>query len=102
MAEVPSLHEIAAMPFPASMFAMREHYDPKWHSDAPQDGEGKGRYRVRFDWTISGTFDDVIEADSAEDAREIAEEYARDDARSGDFDVGFPKVERVEEVDPDA
>lgn len=29
----PSLHEVAAMPFPASLKAMREHYNPDWGRD---------------------------------------------------------------------
>lgn len=28
--EKPSLAEIAAMPFPASLNAMRQHYNPDW------------------------------------------------------------------------
>ncbi len=90
----PTLHEIAAMPFPASLEAVRKHYDPKWGLDQP---DGPGKFRVRFEWTISGFFDEEIEAESAEEAEEIARERAADDARTGDFEVeGRVKIDAVQ------
>lgn len=87
----PTLHEIAAMPFPASQKAMREHYDPRWHKE---EAQGLKRFRVRFDWALVGTFDEIVEAEDEDEAKEIAREQAQDDAASEyyDFEVEGMKV----------
>ena len=95
MSGKPTLHEIAAMPYSQTADAVRRHYDPDW-GKVTEDGEPSRIWRVRFRWTISGTFDDEIEADSEQEAREIAQEWARDDAYSADFEAGHMKVTPVE------
>jgi hypothetical protein len=91
----PTLREIAAMPYPASERAMREHYDKNWHRDLPEaDEDGKRKFRVRFDWEISGSFDDEVEAGDEEEAEDIAREMAADNAWSvnNDLEVSFVRI----------
>jgi len=89
----PSLHEIAAMPFPASQTAMRKHYNPDWHKDIP---EGKKVFRVSVDWSLEGSFVEDIEAEDEEEAREIAEEMASDEASDRmDIEVSFRSVKAL-------
>lgn len=90
----PTLHEIAAMPFPASALAVRQHYDPKWHTDVSDEPR---KFRCRGEWTISGRLDAVIEAESKDEAKELAAEYAMDDAHSGSLDFYSLTVEEIEE-----
>ena len=78
----PTLHEIAAMPFPASQEAMRKHYNPDWHKELP---EGKKMFRVSVDWTIEGSFVEDIEAEDEDEAKELAREYALEDAGNQDY-----------------
>ena len=76
--EKPSLHEIAAMPFPASQAAMRKHYNPHWGKEIPEGAE-KRKFTVSVDWTASGTEYYTVEAfteDEAED--EAAEKFEAD------------------------
>lgn len=90
----PSIHEIAAMPFPASVNAIREHYDPKWGKDVP---DGPRKFRVRAEYTISGTIDEVIEAEDKDEAEDIARECAADDAYAGHVELDFVKITEIEE-----
>ena len=78
VAEKPSLHEIAAMPFPASQEAMRKHYNPHWGKDVPDDGE-KRRYKVKVRWIAEGSETYEVEAFSEDEAEELAgEEFDSD------------------------
>lgn len=67
----PSLHEIAAMPLPTSLIAMRRHYDPCW--GVP---EGEQLWNVNLSYEIETAVCDTvcIEADSPEAAEAIARE----------------------------
>ena len=87
----PTLHEIAAMPFSRTADAIRKHYDPAWGKNG-EDGEPIKAWRVRFEWTVSGDFDEVIEAATEEEALEEAEEWVRDDYFSGHFEIDSSKV----------
>lgn len=80
------------MPFPASMLAVRQHYDPAWHN-VDEDGEPIKSWRVRFDWSLSGKFDQVIEADTEADAIEIAKDWVHDDTYSACLEISSKKVE---------
>ena len=93
MSDKPTLHEIAAMPLPASIEAMRKHYNPDWGRPMPEAGEGKSFFRVRAEWTISGRMDEVIEAADEKEAKELAREYVTDDAMSGDVRIEFRSVD---------
>lgn len=89
----PSLHEIAAMPFPASQEAMRKHYNPDWHKDLP---EGKKVFRVSVDWTMDGSFVENIEAESEDEAKELAREYASEDAHNNyDLEVTILSIKEI-------
>lgn len=82
----PTLHEIAAMPFPASQAVMREFYNPHWGMPTAGDGE-KRAYKVRLHYSYSvedeATFQ--VEAFSEEEAEELAIELLGQE-RSEDFD----------------
>lgn len=90
--EKPTLHEIAAMPFPASMLAMRKHYNPRWGK--PIDGDGEMRtYKVKLDYSYtvneSDTFEveALSEAEAEEQAIELLEKQCAEDFEVDDVDV---------------
>jgi len=89
----PSLHDIANMPLSQTAVAMRKFYDPNWGKEVSE----KGQYRVCFNWSIEGSYDDTVEADSPKEAVEIAEEQARDEAGcyDGTFETSSAKVEAL-------
>lgn len=78
--EKPSLHEIAAMPFPASMFEMRKHYNSAWGKPIPDDGQ-KRSYKVCVNYEVHSTETRMVtvEAFSEEEACELAENEVADD-----------------------
>lgn len=91
MASKPTLHDIAAMPFPASVEAMRKHYNPAW--GRPVDGDGSRRtYRVKLSGevrTVKPIYETVeIAAFSEDEAIELAQaqiEQQHPDADEIDF-----------------
>ncbi|KQM62395.1 MULTISPECIES: hypothetical protein [unclassified Sphingomonas] len=71
----PSLHEIAAMPYPASVMAMREHYNAAWGLPLPDEKYDEPRlFKVRIDYsfTTQGQRSYTVEALSEEEAEEMA------------------------------
>lgn len=73
-AEPPALHQIAAMPFPASMVAMRKFYNPNWHKPEPEEGEvGKWKVRISYSYREEETETLEVEAASQEEAESLAE-----------------------------
>jgi len=73
--EKPSLHEIAAMPYPASVMAMREHYNSGWGKPLPDEKYDEPRtFKVRIDYsfTTQGQRSYTVEALSEEEAEEMA------------------------------
>lgn len=70
----PTLHEIAAMPFPASVSAMRQHYDPAWGTDPPEGETRLYTVQVSYSYTGDDVWETEIEASSAEEAEKLAEE----------------------------
>lgn len=76
MATKPTLHEIAAMPFPASQNAMRENYNPHWGKPVPEGAGELKAYRVAVEYSYTAyetTFYDVEAYDESE-----AEDLAAD------------------------
>lgn len=96
MSERPSLHDIAAMPFPASQSAMREHYDAQWHMPQPEPGEGPKKFRVKGRWTIGGHIDQVFEADTEDEALDLAEEWVAEDTCGCEVNLDRCTVAEVE------
>jgi hypothetical protein len=93
----PTLHEIAAMSFPASMRAMREHYNPHWHKPEADGEPLKFRVTVNYsykEWT-SATYD--VEATDEDDAERVAMEMFDEDRslEGDDQDVDYVEVEEV-------
>ena len=92
----PTLREIAAMPFPASQQAMRKHYDANWGLE-PVGKEGPRKFLVKAEWSISGDFAEVIEAESEEEAKDKAKEWVMDDSYSGHLLFDLKSISEVEE-----
>ena len=92
MGERPTLHEIAAMPYSQTLQAVRQHYDPAWGKNS-EEGEPIKAWRVSFDWEISGSFDEVIEAETEDEAMEEARARAADDASfCGELEISFDEI----------
>lgn len=84
----PSLHEIAAMPFPASMLTMRQHYNRDWHKPEP-DGELR-TWKVKIAYSVRTaehkTYE--VEAVTEEEANDLAEDmFDKDPAIPADVEV---------------
>ena len=92
----PSLHEIAAMPFPASQNAMRQFYDPKWGTEDASDGKRRFKVSAEYTYTVSADWTDVVEAESVDEAKEIAREEISDEAPGEDVEISAWKVEEIE------
>ncbi|WP_394662903.1 hypothetical protein [uncultured Sphingomonas sp.] len=84
----PSLHEIAAMPFPASMLTMRKHYNRDWHKPEP-DGEVRTwKVKVNYSVRTEETKTYEVEAVTEEEANELAEDmFDKDKAIPADVEV---------------
>ena len=91
----PSLHEIAAMPFPASMEAMRRHYNRDWHKPEP-DGKTLITYEVTMGFCVPETRTYKVEAYSEEEAQALADDMLDKDrtipSEAEDFEVVDVKV----------
>ena len=73
MTDRPTLAEIAAMPMPASIMAMRKHYDPHW-GRLPEEGTKRFMVKAEYSYVVREEYSDIIEAESREEADEIATE----------------------------
>ncbi len=84
----PTLHEIAAMPFPESVKAMRQHYVKDWGMPVP-DGATKLTYKVklRYSYEVHGTETVQVEAFSDEEAEDKAGEALADQLTVDDLDI---------------
>jgi hypothetical protein len=73
VSEKPSLHDIAAMPYPASLEAMRKHYNPDWGKPVP-DGETLRTFKVRIEYSYRCDGDGVatVNAFTEEEAIDAA------------------------------
>lgn len=92
----PSLHDIAAMPYPASVNAMRKHYNPEWGRPVPEGGERR-TFEVELDieYTGSDTHWIKVEAFTEEEAEELAQQELEDRRYYEDFEVMRAKVREV-------
>lgn len=95
MTDKPTLAEIAAMPLPASIMAMRQHYDPNW-GRLPEEGTKRFMVKADYSYVVHSEYSDIIEAES----REEAEEIATDDILSEGEDCEIHSM-TVEELDDD-
>lgn len=95
MSKKPSLHEIAAMPFPASEQALLKWYGVKPRREQPE-GELK-TFKVRYEYSerIDGTATYTVEAVDEEHAELLANEMFDKDIRVPD-DVELDRVEASE------
>lgn len=94
----PTLHEIAAMPFPASVTAMRKHHDPSWGVPEPDEGDLR-KFRVRVDWTVTETGSDTVyvRAGDIAEAKELAaDEVADMHCGGGEFEVDYLHAKEVD------
>lgn len=97
MSARPTLHEIAAMPYPASIEAMREHYDRHWGKCS--DGEELRTFKVAVTYETRSDVTEVVEVEAFSEAEaldlaedKVAEEYMTDeDEIVGSEIVGQPK-----------
>lgn len=89
----PTLQEIAAMPYPASLNATRKWYEPEWGMPAPDEEGTTRKYRVRVDYTVtrdgSETFE--VEAVSIAAAKKAAEEIVKD-CTGGDVEIDYTTI----------
>jgi hypothetical protein len=90
--EKPPITEIAAMPFPASMVAMRRFYNKDWHKPEA-DGETPSKWSVEIVYSRreEDIFSADVEAITKEDA--IAEAEAQFEKA-----YGFDPDVKVEEI----
>ena len=73
----PTIHEIAAMPYPASERAMREHYNPDWHKPIPESVTAPSEFTVDVEYSLCVTETVTVEAWTEEEALgKAAEEVA--------------------------
>lgn len=87
MSARPTLHEIAAMPFPASVEAMREHYNPHWGKDT---GDNELRtYRVKVIYETRSDEIQVVEVEAftEEEALDLAEDKVAEDFMTDDDEI---------------
>jgi hypothetical protein len=96
----PTLHEIAAMPFPASMLAMREHYNSEWGRPIPDGGE-LIKYKVTVNYSVrvrdSRTY--TVEAYCEQDAERLSSElFDKDRTVEDDVDVEDLEIEEAQDA----
>lgn len=103
MSEKPTRHEIAAMPFPASVTAMRKHYVKDWAIPTPEGVDGKRKFAVKFQYSISNTETETVEVEAwtEEEAEELGVEKvcgkAEDDCPANAYaDVECTEVKLLE------
>lgn len=95
MADKPTLHEIAAMPWPASRNAMRKHYVHDWGVPIPDGVDRKKSFKVEVSYTVTEKHEETIEVEafSEDEAKELAQDKVADEQR-GAWDIEFdePRV----------
>lgn len=83
----PTLHELATMPFPASLQAVRKFYDPLWAVFDFADGPREVRVSIDYSVTREERFSMVVEATSTQEAEELVRAELKE--REGDIDVHY-------------
>jgi hypothetical protein len=94
-AEKPSLKQIADMPYPLSLCAMRKHYNAKWGIPVA-DGETLTQWKVKIHYETreTGTATYNVEAMNEEEAKELAEALF-DESHDMDDEVTDVEAEEV-------
>ncbi|HEX8414868.1 MAG TPA: hypothetical protein VF637_13425 [Sphingomicrobium sp.] len=91
----PSLHEIAAMPFPRSMETMRKYYNKDWHKPEP-DGETLISYDVVMSFVVREERIYRVEAYDEKHAESLADDLLEADrtipADADDYELVEIKV----------
>ena len=72
--EKPSLHEIAAMPFPQSEIALEKHYGVKPRREWNEGELQTYVVRISYSWRTAETIEYEVKAASKEDAQKVAED----------------------------
>lgn len=95
----PSLHEIAAMPFPESLGALRRHYDRDWGSRVSDEPES---WTVHVDYTVTSrdSMSVTVNAHSVEEAKRFGSELVGELADGDDFEVEYVRARSVEQQSP--
>jgi hypothetical protein len=90
----PTLHEIAAMPFPKSVEAMRKHYVRDWGKPIPEGVTKKRKFRVDVEYEVSYSDTQTVEVEAwtANEAEDLAANQVAESAEQ-DASVPFPDVE---------
>jgi hypothetical protein len=70
----PSLHEIAAMPYPASLLAMREHYNHQWGRFDNEAELQTWKCRIHYSYRTEDVFECEVEAATEDEAEKLAED----------------------------
>jgi hypothetical protein len=92
----PTLHEIAAMPFPASEQALQKYYGVEPWSDRAGADRKPFQVKITYSWSESETLTyDVVAADRQE-AERLAEDLFDKDHRVRGEDIDVDDVEAVE------
>lgn len=60
----PSLHEIAAMPYPASLQAMRKHYVHDWGKPVPEGVTAKQKFDVEVEYEVTERHRKTVEVEA--------------------------------------
>ena len=91
----PSLHDIAAMPFPASEKALEKHYGVKPKRDWNEGDLQAYRVRISYSWRTTEIVYYDIEAASEEEARKLSEDRFDSDTsiEADDADIDDVNVE---------
>lgn len=93
----PSLREIAEMPYPASLLAMRQHYNPEWGKPIP-DGAKLRTFRVKVEYSYSVSERETVEVEAF--TKEEAEDKACEQISlktPSEYDIEFDFCEAREE-----
>ena len=92
MMSKPSLHDIAAMPFPQSEQALEKHYGVKPKREWNEGVLKSFTVRIAYSWRTSDSIFYDIEAASEEEALKIAEERFDGDTS---IDADDPDIDDV-------
>lgn len=95
----PTLHEIAAMPFPKSVEAMRAHYVKDWAKPIPEGISEKRKFRVKVEYEVSYSDSETVEVEAwtTEDAEELAaERVAKEVEREANSPFAYAEVTGTE------
>lgn len=101
----PSIHDIAAMPYPQSLHAMRQYYDPQWGMDTGDGAKKTFRCVVEYEIRDQTTVD--VEAFTPEEAKDLAADKVAGDLEAeghfpGAVDIGDVTAAILSRIDGEA